>query len=86
MKDIPHHMSQFIKKFQTNSPSDPELDTAFEKEKTQEQIKKQKKAKIRKEKRGKLTPHKTPEEQNKEEQFRIPRMRERSHSTEVKKR
>lgn len=82
MKDIPHHMADFIKNYsKQDNPTEDKVLEEFEKEHPTRQMKKQKKDEKRKEKIEKIPEPLTPEECNKKMKKRTPIMRERSHKT-----
>lgn len=82
MKDIPHHMADFIKNYSKseNPPENKVLDE-FEKEHPLRQQKKQKKAKMRKEKLERTPNAMTGDDCNRKMKKRTPKLRERAHRT-----
>ena len=84
MKDVPHHMADFIKNFSKDeSPKDDKVLKKFNKKRPKSQEKKQKKAKKRKAEKMRIPAPVTPEECNKKIKKRTPQIRERSHKTTI---
>lgn len=84
MKDVPHHMLKFIKSF--SKEENPKEDTSlkeYRKPMPERQKKKQKKAKKRKEKLKRTPKIDSPETRNKKMKKRTPKIRERSHKTNI---
>jgi hypothetical protein len=83
MKDIPNHMTKFIKKIlreqeQTNASQDiPEpYKKEFEKPKSHEEVRKEKKRAIKKERLAHIPEHENIDERNRKLKNRTPRFRE----------
>jgi hypothetical protein len=82
MKDIPHHMVDFIKNYtKSENPKDNKVLKEFEKEHPKREEKKKKKAQTKKEREERTPEDLTPEQCNRKMKKRVPRMRERSHKT-----
>lgn len=82
MKDVPHHMADFIKSYsKEENPKDDKIMKEFEKEHPPSQQKKQLKAKKRKAKAKKVDITPSIEQENNKMKKRTPQIRERSHKT-----
>lgn len=80
MKDIPHHMADFIKNYsKTENPKEDKVLNEFEEQHPLRQQRKQKKSKMRKEKNERTPNALTPEECNRKMKKRVPKIRERAH-------
>lgn len=85
MKDVPHHMTDFLKSFaKEESPSSNECLKEYEREKTKYQRKKQAKIRKRKLKKEHIPQLLTPEEQNKKMKKREPILKVRNPKIKVK--
>ena len=81
MKDIPHHMADFIKNYsKSENPQEDKVLEEFEKEHPLRQQKKQRKAKERKEKLERTPEPLTPDDCNKKMKKRTPKLRDRAHN------